>query len=131
MSVANENDGNEILTAEQQQRSLKMANIESKMNWQVKQYMDGTINYEVHNTGECFGTICVPTGGGKSGMVIRDMIWHIDHAKHGERMILNLSAPMLNLCGQLAEDIFSVIKETHKVRCGNGEFAIFINFYPI
>ena len=60
-----------------------MSNIESKMNWQVKQYMDGTINYEVHNTGECFGTICVPTGGGKSGMVIRDMIWHIDHAKHG------------------------------------------------
>ena len=127
MSVSNENDGNEILTAEQQQRSLKMSSIESKMNWQVKQYMDGTINYEVHNTGECFGTICVPTGGGKSGMVIRDMIWHIDHAKHGERMILNLSAPMLNLCGQLAEDIFSVIKETHKVRCGNGEFAIFIN----
>ena len=104
-----------------------MANIESKMNWQVKQYMDGTINYEVHDTGECFGTICVPTGGGKSGMMIRDMIWHIDHLKRGEKLIINLSAPMLNLCGQLAEDIFSVIKDTHANRCANGEFAIFIN----
>jgi len=102
-------------------------NIESKMNWQVADYQNGTIQYEVHNTGENFGTICVPTGGGKSGMMIRDMIWHIDHTKRGERIVLNLSAPMLNLCSQLAEDIFSVIKDTHVAQCKQHEFAIFIN----
>ena len=100
---------------------------EPKMNWLVNQYTNGEISYEVHDTNEKYGTVCVPTGGGKSGMMIRDMIWHIDHIKSNETLVINMSAPMLNLCGQLADDLFSVIKDTHQSRCADKEFAIFIN----
>ena len=102
-----------------------MASIESKMDWQVKQYMDGTIQYEVHDTGERYGTVCVPTGGGKSGMMIRDMIWHIDHMPNGKKLVINVSAPILKLGRQLLGDIVSTFEGIYGKN--NGKFLIFLN----
>lgn len=99
----------------------------SKMNWQIEAYRNGTCEYEIQKTKAHKGTVCIPTGGGKSGVMIRDILWHIDHAKQDEKLIFNISAPILNLCSQLAEDLFEVIAGTHKSNCEKGEFAIFIN----
>ena len=98
----------------------------SKMNWQIEAYRNGTCEYEIQKTKAHKGTICIPTGGGKSGVMIRDILWHIDHAEN-KKLIFNISAPILNLCSQLAEDLFEVIAGTHKSNCEKGEFAIFIN----
>lgn len=102
-------------------------NIESKMSWQVKQYQDGTIGYELNETGENFGTIVVPTGGGKSGIIIRDILYHVDNSLN-DKFIFNLSCPLLNLCSQLSNDLtIGTLKHTHEDKWKNGEFLILVN----
>lgn len=97
----------------------------TKMNWLVKQHENGAIVYDIQNTKEKKGTIVMPTGAGKSGVMDKDIIYHIEHAKG--KTVFNISAPILKLCKQSADDLFSVIESIFLPRCDEGEFMIFIN----
>lgn len=101
----------------------------SKMNWLVDAYKSGKLNYKIHNTGEKKGTIVMPTGTGKSGVVYEDILWHIDHAEPGEKIIFNLSAPILKLEAQFVNDLFSVLKAIPKFKemFDRGEFEFYVN----
>lgn len=97
----------------------------TKMNWLVKQYENNEISYEIHNTKEKKGTIVMPTGAGKSGVMDKDIIHHINNAKG--KMIFNISAPILKLCKQQGDDLFNVIEDIFRDRCDRDEFMVFIN----
>lgn len=101
----------------------------SKMNWLINAYNNNELEYSIHNTGEKKGTIVMPTGTGKSGKVYEDILWHIDHAKEGEKIVFNLSAPILKLEAQFVNDLFSVLKEVPKFKkmFDDGEFEFYIN----
>lgn len=96
-----------------------------KMWWMINQFLDGNVIYEIHNTHEKKGTVVMPTGAGKSGVMFKDMIWHILNTPG--KIVFNISAPILKLCKQSADDFFSVIKALFPEECQNGEFKIFIN----
>ena len=95
------------------------------MNWLVKQYENNEISYEIQNTKEKMGTIVMPTGAGKSGVMDKDIIYHIEHAKG--KKIFNISAPILKLCKQQGDDLFNVIEDIFRDRCDKNEFMVFIN----
>lgn len=97
----------------------------SKMNWLVKQYENNEIVYDIQETREKKGTIVMPTGAGKSGVMFKDIIYHIEHDKG--KTIINISAPILKLCKQQADDLFNVLENIFFTKCNKGEFAIFIN----
>lgn len=97
----------------------------TKMNWLVKQYNNKEITYDIQNTREKKGTIVMPTGAGKSGVMDKDIIYHIEHDRG--KTVFNFSAPILKLCKQQADDLFSVLENIFSLRCDKGEFAIFIN----
>lgn len=96
-----------------------------KMWWLINQFLTGEIKYEIHDTYERKGTIVMPTGAGKSGVMFKDMIWHILNTPG--KIVFNISAPILKLCKQSADDFFSVISKIFPDKCANGEFKIFIN----
>ncbi len=97
----------------------------AKMNWLVKQYANNEISYEIQNTKEKMGTIVMPTGAGKSGVMDKDIIYHINNAKG--KVVFNISAPILKLCKQQADDLFNVLENIFLSRCDKDEFMIFIN----
>lgn len=103
--------------------------MKTKMNWLVDAYKSGKLNYKIHNTGEKKGTIVMPTGYGKSGVVYEDILWHIDHAEPGEKIVFNLSAPILKLEAQFVNDLFSVLKAIPKYKemFDRGEFEFYVN----
>jgi hypothetical protein len=69
----------------------------------------------------------LPTGAGKSGVIYEDMVYHILNRKEGEKIIFNLTAPILKLEAQLLNDFISVAKEIFSDKINNGEFMFFIN----
>jgi superfamily II DNA or RNA helicase len=97
----------------------------TKMNWLVKQYENKEISYEIQNTKEKMGTIVMPTGAGKSGVMDKDIIYHINNTKG--KIIFNISAPILKLCKQQGDDLFNVIENIFVDRCNRDEFMVFIN----
>lgn len=97
----------------------------AKMDWLINQYKNNEIFYNIQDTREKKGTIVMPTGAGKSGVMDKDIIYHIEHAK--SKTVFNLSDPILKLCKQQADDLFSVLENIFPLRCDKGEFAIFIN----
>ena len=103
----------------------------NKMDWLIKRHLEGKHEFLIHNTGKKFGTVVIPTGGGKSGHIYEDIIWHIqDHLqnrKPGDKIIFNLSAPILKLCAQLNSDLFSALSVIFKNvwEDGGGDDAMF------
>ena len=88
-----------------------------KMSWLVKRYnntkknTDGEkMEYIVKDTKETMGTIVIPTGGGKSGHIYSDIIQNIENSKGNQKIIFNISAPILKLEAQLLVDFFDTIK---------------------
>ncbi len=98
-----------------------------KMNWFVDKYFNNELNYTIYNTGKKKGTVVVPTGGGKSGMIYEDIVKHIKLSSPNEKYIFNISAPILKLEVQLLNDFFSVLKFIFEDRIKNNEFMFFIN----
>lgn len=98
-----------------------------KMGWFVNAYKNGQIDYILSETGKKKGTAVLPTGAGKSGMVYADIVKHINEAKPGEKIIFNLSAPILKLEAQLLNDFIAVAKEIFPEMIENGEFMFFLN----
>lgn len=65
--------------------------------------------YRIHNTHKHFGHIVMPTGTGKSGVSIEDIIYDIENYAGGT-LIINISCPILKLTQQLLNDLFQVIQ---------------------
>ena len=98
-----------------------------KMQWFVDAYKNNELNYMIASTGKKKGTVVLPTGAGKSGVVYSDIVHHINNAKDDEKIIFNISAPILKLEAQLLNDFFSCVKKIFPERVANGEFMFFIN----
>lgn len=97
------------------------------MDWLIERYNNGKCEYIINKTGEKKGTVVIPTGGGKSGVIYEDMIWHILHAEEGKKYIFNLCSPILKLAKQTADDGIAVIKTIFKDKCDKGEFMFMLN----
>ena len=104
-----------------------MSIISKKMEWFVDKYFNNELTYSIYNTGKKKGTVVVPTGGGKSGMIYEDIVKHIEMSSPNEKYIFNISAPILKLEAQLLNDFISVLKNIFIDRIKNDEFMFFIN----
>ena len=90
----------------------------NKMNWLVDQHLNHTEKYIIRDLTKGMhketcpdkGTIVIPTGGGKSAVIYNDIISHIKTAGPTDKMIFNISAPLLSLEGQIIKDLFEVLK---------------------
>ena len=69
----------------------------------------GDYKYRLYETKKHYGHIVIPTGVGKSGVCIEDIIRNIEFYKDGV-LIINLSCPILKLTQQLMKDLFEVIQ---------------------
>lgn len=98
-----------------------------KMQWLIDRCIKGECDYLLANTGKNKGTIVIPTGGGKSGIVYEDIIWHIKNNYDGQKIIFNLSAPILKLEAQFLNDFISVAKEVLSSEINSGKFMFFVN----
>lgn len=99
----------------------------AKMDWLVKKYLENECEYQLHKTHEIRGTAVLPTGAGKSGIVYEDIIWKIDHANENEKIVFNLSAPILSLEEQFMNDLIIVLGVTHRRLADGGKFMFFVN----
>ena len=99
----------------------------TKMNWFVEAYKNNALTYMLHNTNKCKGTAVLPTGAGKSGVIYEDMVYHILNRKDDEKIVFNITAPILKLEAQLLNDFISVVKEIFTDKVDKGEFMFFIN----
>lgn len=111
----------------QQKKKRKVMIDTFKMGWFVDAYKNGQIEYLLSDTGFNKGTAVLPTGAGKSGMIYADIVKRINEAKPGEKIIFQLSAPILKLEAQLLNDFIAVAKEIFPEMIENGEFMFFIN----
>ncbi len=58
----------------------------NKMQWFIDSYKNQTIQYKLANTHENFGTVVMPTGVGKSGLVYEDIIYTIDNLNTNKKI---------------------------------------------
>lgn len=99
----------------------------TRMNWFVEAYKNNTLTYMLQNTNKCKGTAVLPTGAGKSGVIYEDIVYHILNRKDDEKIVFNITAPILKLEAQLLNDFISVVKEIFTDKVDRGEFMFFIN----
>lgn len=86
-----------------------MAQQISKMQWFIDQYNNNVLVYNIYNTHRNFGAITMPTGTGKSAEVFKDIIKAIETKKDGQKIIFNISCPILKLTQQFINDLFAVL----------------------
>ena len=96
-----------------------------KMQWFIDKYNSNALDYIIKKTGYSFGTICMPTGTGKSGVVYEDIINIINNNPKGHKVVINISCPILKLTQQFISDLFSVFNEIYKST--NTNFNFYIN----
>ena len=67
----------------------------SKMSW-LKLDDNWNFKYRIANTKKRYGTVCIPTGCGKSGVAIEDIMWRIKKVFDGEceNLYINVSTPI-------------------------------------
>lgn len=86
---------------------------DNKMQWLIDRVNSGKAEYDIHDAcggNRTHGAIQCPTGYGKSGMIFQDIIWHIlDTRAKGERLLVNLSTPIIKLCAQQGIDLLNVV----------------------
>lgn len=80
-----------------------------KMSWMIDKMEKGNYKYRLYETKKHYGHIVIPTGVGKSGVCIEDIIKNIEIQKSGV-LIINISCPILKLTQQLMKDLFEVIQ---------------------
>lgn len=80
----------------------------NKMQWLVdainRNKLKETFKFRISDSGKDFGTVCMPTGTGKSGVMIEDIMRRA--RANGGRLIVNMSCPTLRLAEQLVTDLF-------------------------
>ncbi len=96
-----------------------------KMKWFVDKYNNKQLDYIIRDTKSNYGTIIMPTGTGKSGVVYADIINHIDNL-NGKKLIINISCPILKLSQQFINDLFEVLSHIYNKNIQN-KFSFFIN----
>lgn len=98
---------------------------QNKMQWFVEKYQSNKLDYIINKTSEQFGTIVMPTGTGKSGVVYEDIVKRIDTHKAGRKIVFNISCPILKLTQQFIKDLFDVFAVIYKD--SNLNIRFFIN----
>lgn len=86
----------------------------NKMDWLIEKYKANKCEYLIKKSGRDFGTVCMPTGVGKSGVMFEDAIYTIFKEKLGtstRKLILNFSAPILKLNQQNINDFIYTLTE--------------------
>ena len=87
-----------------------MATKENKMQWFIDELITDSPETLYNKVDTIFknrshGAISCPTGYGKSGIIFKNMIYQILKSKdNDERVILNLSTPIIKLCAQQGVD---------------------------
>ena len=83
----------------------------NKMQWLVDAFnsntLDKTFKFRIIDGGKDFGTVCMPTGTGKSGVMIEDILRRIKSSY--SPVIVNLSCPTLRLSEQFVCDLFETM----------------------
>lgn len=88
-----------------------------KMQWLIDAYNKGvlgsTFKFRLIDGGKDYGTVCMPTGTGKSGVMIEDILNRVGQFRHG-MLVVNLSCPTLRLSQQLVCDLFETMHGVFK-----------------
>lgn len=110
---------------------------EVKMSWFIKCYEDGTLQSIIWKCGKMKGVIRIPTGGGKSGHIINNIvdivIGHIANTiknidmNDNKKFIFHTSANVLKLIAQLMSDANDPINHILKDKIGDGRIYFFVN----
>ena len=88
---------------------------ENKMQWLINKINNNEISYIIANTNRSHGAISCPTGYGKSSIIFLDMIHQILKSKNNdEKLIINLSTPIIKLCAQQGIDFLMTLEEVYK-----------------
>ncbi len=97
----------------------------AKMDWLVKKLNENkNYKYRIAETGQNFGTICMPTGYGKSGVIFEDVVKRIRNWKKGDKpLIINISSPILKLTQQTVNDMLQILVNV------NGVDTSLLHFY--
>lgn len=87
------------------------------MDWLVKELNENkNYKYRIAKTGQDFGTICMPTGYGKSSVIFEDVVKRIRDWKKGDKpLILNISSPILKLTQQTVNDMLQTLAKVSGV----------------
>ena len=95
----------------------------NKMQFLIDKYNSKTLDYILNDTGYRFGTVCMPTGSGKSAVVYSDIINTIDTNTYGQKLVFNISCPILKLSQQFISDLMDIMNIIYK----NKRIVLFIN----
>lgn len=85
----------------------------AKMDWLVEKLnKNKNYKYRIAETEQNFGTICMPTGYGKSGVIFEDIVYQIRNWKKNDKpLIINLSSPILKLTQQTINDMLQTLSQ--------------------
>lgn len=85
----------------------------NKMQWFLDAYCADTLDDKIGNCGVEKGTIVLPTGGGKSGLIYTHILRTMEREMKlgsSKKIVFNISAPILKLEAQLLNDFIDVIR---------------------
>lgn len=100
----------------------------NKMRWAIDAYKMGNFeSAELHhdNFNRDFGTFCKATGVGKSGDIIKEIVYRIKHSNG--KTIINFSEYFLKLSEQLSHDIFEFLTNQEVNLLNPFEVGIYMN----
>ncbi len=106
----------------------------AKMDWLIR--TDGISENKLLKTHEYRGSIMIPTGVGKSGIMMENVIHHIKNNPLNRKYVFVFNGPQLRILSQTVNDFFAVLKggevdgEMHKVcsdELKHGEVMFFMN----
>lgn len=100
----------------------------NKMQWFINEYNNDSLTFDIASTKRNYGTICMPTGTGKSGKIYANIIYNINQlAAQGwkKHLVVNLNSPILKLNQQLINDLIDILNGTHII--DNSEIGIYVN----
>ena len=99
----------------------------AKMDWLIEKH--GINENKIAKTREIKGSIMIPTGGGKSGIMMENAINFIKENSIGRKYMFVFNGPILRIVAQTVNDFLSVLnsKEVCKDKIEKGEFMFFMN----
>lgn len=100
----------------------------NKMQWFVNEYNRSSLSFDIASTRRNYGTICMPTGTGKSGKIYANIIYNINElAKDGwkKKLVVNLNSPYLKLNNQLIRDLEDILVGINILK--SNEIGIYVN----